>query len=151
MRRYCFRGNRHPSRFNSRTRKGCDDARRRFKTCFRRFNSRTRKGCDKSGKRRLRDFAVSIHAPVKGATKSEKNSQFLIDVSIHAPVKGATPEYPEPEGAAGFNSRTRKGCDRQYTAILSGTLSFNSRTRKGCDVVIVDNSSPIEWFQFTHP
>ena len=35
-----------------------------------RFNSRTRKGCDQSGAPAGSIQSVSIHAPVKGATKS---------------------------------------------------------------------------------
>ena len=55
-----------------------------------RFNSRTRKGCDISIKDALDRGFVSIHAPVKGATTPYGRKYLSSVVSIHAPVKGAT-------------------------------------------------------------
>ena len=57
-----------------------------------------------------------------------------VTVSIHAPVKGATRWYLTLiTGIAGFNSRTRKGCDAKKHSGAGGKSGFNSRTRKGCD------------------
>ena len=74
-----------------------------------------------------------------------------MDVSIHAPVKGATEIYSQIVTVAGFNSRTRKGCDESKQPSFFGFGRFNSRTRKGCD----ENPPSVCWianrFQFTHP
>ena len=57
------------------------------------FNSRTRKGCDDAGfDKTVGVIAVSIHAPVKGATAFQFSGLVADYVSIHAPVKGATKE-----------------------------------------------------------
>ena len=55
---------------------------------------------------------VSIHAPVKGATPVGNIQNEVTEVSIHAPVKGATRSARPPDLVfAGFNPRTREGCD----------------------------------------
>jgi len=54
-----------------------------------RFNPRTRDGCEALGIRKGAFEEVSIHAPVMGA--NDDNQEFLVlgSVSIHAPVMGA--------------------------------------------------------------
>ena len=109
-----------------------------------RFNSRTRKGCDFNNAKIQPRYIVSIHAPVKGATERQQGEKNGIQsfnsrtrkgcdhrrrrrnrqrrVSIHAPVKGATSSVYKLSRGPSFNSRTRKGCD---SAVIpsSGTCS----------------------------
>ena len=61
-------------------------------------------------------MTVSIHAPVKGATVSAVILPVPSLVSIHAPVKGATPSIRGlSTRLTCFNSRTRKGCDGNWS------------------------------------
>ncbi len=144
------------------------------------FNSRTREGCDALGvsataeavefqfthprgvrrqpsstpqKRRWFQFTHP-----RGVRLADVASDYLTTVvSIHAPARGATRFACNPFSfLAGFNSRTREGCDYrlaecyqrdvpfQFThprgVRLGGLVvrldrrrSFNSRTREGCD------------------
>ena len=57
----------------------------------------------------------------------------LQEVSIHAPVWGATSECQYYLKNAGFNPRTRVGCDSTKSLTLSIAGCFNPRTRVGCD------------------
>ena len=56
-------------------------------------------------------------------------------VSIHAPAWGATREQYRDRSrtAAGFNPRTRVGCDPTTMRRYDGGCGFNPRTRVGCD------------------
>ena len=54
---------------------------------------------------------VSIHAPVWGATDIFAKYAATTPVSIHAPVWGATIVSAVGIANAGFNPRTRVGCD----------------------------------------
>ena len=56
-----------------------------------RFNPRTRVGCDApDGKSETISLEVSIHAPAWGATMPNLRHYYRITVSIHAPAWGAT-------------------------------------------------------------
>ena len=77
----------------------------------------------------LTDEVVSIHAPVWGATITKFFEFTNPKVSIHAPVWGATVSQSEVTRVAGFNPRTRVGCD----------MSIPVRGNAG------------GWFQSTHP
>ena len=63
-----------------------------------------------------------------------------LQVSIHAPAQGAThraPGFSAPP--AGFNPRTRAGCDPPKIVPAPTTASFNPRTRAGCDCLHVNH------------
>ena len=126
----------HPTRFNSRTREGCD----REPTLEEVRAARVSIHAPARGATQLSDIeadkivAVSIHAPARGATHNKRYALLPIQVSIHAPARGATKieifSYVYPSS---FNSRTREGCDDfvpPFGWIIKG---FNSRTREGCD------------------
>ena len=115
------------------------------------FNSRTRKGCDAARRLWLKDRGVSIHAPVKGATENIKPLDILRDVSIHAPVKGATGNgRPGESGRNCFNSRTRKGCDGATPCGRTvRTVSIHAPV-KGATSESLKRTHPTG-FQFTHP
>ena len=77
-----------------------------------RFNSRTREGCDDEKVPEFGGIEVSIHAPARGATLAGDDAMKVYEVSIHAPARGATvPNNPINQSSTGFNSRTREGCD----------------------------------------
>ena len=121
-------------RFNSRTRKGCDETISNIADSAKGFNSRTRKGCDAVSKMWRGNVDVSIHAPVKGATSA------IFRHNRHRGFNSRTRKgcdafaWIYPSTLLGFNSRTRKGCDVASGRGERVTLSFNSRTRKGCDI-----------------
>ena len=92
-------------------------------------------------------------------------------VSIHAPARGAIGFTFTKPILAGFNSRTRKGCDQSLPCkaflfpvsihapargainsprVRTSQACFNSRTRKGCDYSVAAISKHRR-FQFTHP
>ena len=76
------------------------------------FNPRTRVGCDVVVDAQCNGRPVSIHAPAWGATRSHHRSFSWAPVSIHAPAWGATrAAHGRGHGCAGFNPRTRVGCD----------------------------------------
>ena len=54
---------------------------------------------------------VSIHAPARGAMSTMKDPTTACLVSIHAPARGAMESRLKRDATAGFNSRTREGCD----------------------------------------
>ena len=65
--------------------------------------------------------------PCRQCAKMEK-------VSIHAPAWGATVAVGHHHvHGAGFNPRTRVGCDLFLGRSIFAMLSFNPRTRVGCD------------------
>ena len=100
---------------------------------------------------------VSIHAPAWGATCEDFTGCWVVCVSIHAPAWGATGAPPGARTrSAGFNPRTRVGCDGNLCGLRRGLAhvsihapawgatrsirspsrsrsSFNPRTRVGCD------------------
>ena len=121
--------------FNPRTRVGCDWApgwgTSRRTRCF---NPRTRVGCDvltkiyESG-----GDPVSIHAPAWGATTRRPCPGVLVfHVSIHAPAWGATfPPFPAAALSAGFNPRTRVGCDSAPFRLPQPPREFQSTHPRG--------------------
>ena len=143
--------------FNSRARKGRDARRARRRSRRGCFNSRARKGRDTERHHHRRHHtSVSIHAPARGATIQIGSIPFAEIVSIHAPARGATErisreslvnkfQFTRPQGARrgacrayqllreGFNSRARKGRDRDFIRENGRIESFNSRARKGRD------------------
>ena len=104
----------HTSRFNPRTRTGCDTKESRKLFPLGRFNPRTRTGCDMVYIRLQAFNVVSTHAPARGATSKEFSRcrdrlrfnprtrtgcdlyvpprGLCLWVSTHAPARGATPE-----------------------------------------------------------
>ena len=146
-----------------------------------RFNPRTRVGCDSDGWAQgatLPQFqsthpcgvrqhdailcrvgrTVSIHAPVWGATGRYMRWRNTVmfqsthpcgvrratstitpeqRVSIHAPVWGATCDINTMvDCSKRFNPRTRVGCDGRTSNLLVKRPCFNPRTRVGCDTVL---------------
>ena len=146
-----------------------------------RFNPRTRVGCDQLREAfALQRFEVSIHAPAWGATCIDDPVFCFCLVSIHAPAWGATSasarkaasvsvfQSTHPRGVrrAGsspprcshrfqsthprgvrlhyaalasssptcFNPRTRVGCDKHTSEGFASLFCFNPRTRVGCDL-----------------
>ena len=98
-----------------------------------RFNSRTREGCDDAEVFAIGADKVSIHAPARGAMKNKSCLYALFGfnsrtregcdlgwclrsihrtVSIHAPARGAMGAMKRLGQDLRFNSRTREGCDR---------------------------------------
>ena len=118
------------SRFNPRTRVGCDAhiAERIGEHVG--FNPRTRVGCDWYEQAVAAGYKVSIHAPAWGATGERRGHH---------------------SGGGGFNPRTRVGCDIRATASLPTPRSFNPRTRVGCDPSLSWRSGRWPRFQSTHP
>ena len=92
-------------------------------------------GCDRLFLDQLfAERRVSIHAPAWGATSAPVYCVLQPTVSIHAPAWGATRQpTPTCTAAAGFNPRTRVGCDPDQQPHLLSRPCFNPRTRVGCD------------------
>ena len=61
------------------------------------------------------------------------NISHLWLVSIHAPARGATWAITGNLGGGSFNSRARKGRDKETEDNAMFRESFNSRARKGRD------------------
>ena len=148
-----------------------------------------------SRSRRFEEY-VSIHAPAWGATRKRPSphrtpwgfqsthprgvrqhpsgamASSIQFQSTHP--RGVRPE-PDTKGAAvaGFNPRTRVGCDRGFRCVrdtpgvsihapawgatrraglgMSLKTCFNPRTRVGCDVRFLLSFNLRYWFQSTHP
>ena len=140
--------------FNPRTRVGCDRVVPGSPALGVCFNPRTRVGCDVF----IEDVVVgaegvSIHAPAWGATRYDSRSErWQESVSIHAPAWGATFFLgSKPCSRNSFNPRTRVGCDSGPWNNHHQRCGFNPRTRVGCDIIWVCLLvSPI-LFQSTHP
>ena len=124
------------SRFNPRTRRGCDGKFTFFITLEHCFNPRTRRGCDYAsasiypitdpfqsthpqGVRRPRfpvchrQKQVSIHAPAGGATIIAVSAIALFHLFQSTHPQGVRPRTPAtaPCPRTCFNPRTRRGCD----------------------------------------
>ena len=74
------------------------------------FNSRTREGCDFPAARPQQASVFQFTHP-RGVRYIHKEILMATDVSIHAPARGAITTVMEIARKAGFNSRTREGCD----------------------------------------
>ena len=140
------------------------------------FNPRTRVGCDLSLADVLHPQTVFQSTHPRGVRHlGLRLQQTVHPVSIHAPAWGATVLLPgqagfpdgfqstHPRGvrpiqqrlghpvAAGFNPRTRVGCDASWISAWTGPSSFNPRTRVGCDTAASQQSQITNQFQSTHP
>ena len=95
---------------------------------------------------------VSIHAPAWGATLGGVVEIPDQAVSIHAPAWGATStKCGKSSKPAGFNPRTRVGCDNILIAKDLFLIRFNPRTRVGCDRQPCTGHTSVWMFQSTHP
>ena len=101
------------SRFNPRTRDGCEACRLIMCRCLCGFNPRTRDGCE------------ALELPIERK----------LGVSIHAPVMGANNAYRVSDLDSGFNPRTRDGCEIDSISRALVDFRFNPRTRDGCEVM----------------
>ena len=137
------------SRFNPRTRVGCD-------RCFccpappvGCFNPRTRVGCDAPGAAVVRwgmSGFQSTHP--RGVRRMMWGSRWsLLHVSIHAPAWGATTLCRNSACLQEcFNPRTRVGCDAASAKSAGPNACFNPRTRVGCDPVLAKTSKSCPCF-----
>ena len=73
---------------------------------------------------------VSIHAPAWGATLSDMAQGKVTTVSIHAPAWGATHLLPQTRG---HRHTFQVGCDGIGHIFDGRRAGFNPRTRVGCD------------------
>ena len=124
------------SRFNPRTRVGCDPGRASSRPHARAcFNPRTRVGCDLSLCVIPSPRLVSIHAPAWGATGSRQSVSYLTCVSIHAPAWGATARPMFCPTSCRFQSTHPRGVRPAPAPPAAWKWpSFNPRTRVGCDL-----------------
>ena len=145
-----------PTRFNPRTRVGCDFRRGaspraagRFQSTHPRgvrlyhraarehyveFQSTHPRGVRLGAGRRFCDEAVSIHAPAWGATPLHVPAGRQKAVSIHAPAWGATWRVMEDIMAIRVSIHAPAWGATTPPAVSLGTMgSFNPRTRVGCD------------------
>ena len=141
-------------RFNPRTRVGCDSAIFYSLMGFNTFQSTHPRGVRQqliTGQ--ILIILVSIHAPAWGATGESQHNAIFFEVSIHAPAWGATgPHEGRGKCFAGFNPRTRVGCDTDPRApALTEVQRFNPRTRVGCDGIKTGMMNTGGMFQSTHP
>ena len=107
----CLR--RSPTRFNSRTREGCDQGLSDATVAGGKFQFTHPGGVRRRGSILSTDsVTVSIHAPGRGATQQRYRYHRANQVSIHAPGRGATGTFVHLDSTHfRFNSRTREGCD----------------------------------------
>ena len=164
------------SRFNPRTRTGCDGDVFGDSWTIYEFQSTHPHGVRPN--MRISPgyiMMVSIHAPARGATGwgifalltgSSFNPRTrtgcdewplhgiapCVNVSIHAPARGATPPGPLPRApAAKFQSTHPHGVRRRRNTLRGGRPCFNPRTRTGCDSQERLASELPGMFQSTHP
>ena len=99
--------------FNPRTRVGCDSCGFAVNSVQLSFNPRTRVGCDGDAARPAGGNVTFQSTHPRGVRLGDQFQGHLSQpVSIHAPAWGATHHRPgRPCGYAGFNPRTRVGCD----------------------------------------
>ena len=100
--------------FNPRTRVGCDRLSYQYVAGYVTFQSTHPRGVRPDRRSSAPDVeTVSIHAPAWGATTVFDRVRMMLEVSIHAPAWGATRgNYGiHQRKRAGFNPRTRVGCD----------------------------------------
>ncbi len=76
---------------------------------------------------------VSIHAPARGTTLAYAFSKSVEYVSIHAPARGATLNFRRISFKAAFQSTHPRGVRRSTPTAPASTAGFNPRTREGCD------------------
>ena len=91
-----------------------------------RFNPRTRDGCELNLREANTPFSVSIHAPVMGAKARRRVLCLMFPVSIHAPVMGANQRKRPRINNKSFNPRTRDGCELRITMVSKRLRLFQS-------------------------
>ena len=140
------------SRFNSRTREGCDLV--LVIACLNSgsFNSRTREGCDLA--RRLDNVTIEFQFTHPGGVRLQ---------TIHSVAEPSMFQFTHPggvrpagdlragEGATRFNSRTREGCDLSELTALGVTEEFQFTHPGGVRRLIGRATLLRQEFQFTHP
>jgi len=112
--------------FNPRTRTGCDAQPLSRSGRNTRFNPRTRTGCDVF--RALSEKCESGFQPTHphGVRQPRRTStSTTLWVSTHAPARGATYwVFPARVPYAGFNPRTRTGCDIKFSGAVYDAIKF---------------------------
>ena len=143
-----------PASFNPRTRVGCDVL-KGYKACKQGecFNPRTRVGCDLSLTLAMSDFGKFQSTHPRGVRRrSCCTERYPWPVSIHAPAWGATVRgavllsFP-----AGFNPRTRVGCDHKGLRGWPRPAVFQSTHPRGVRRDRHRQWRVAPWFQSTHP
>ena len=120
-----------PTRFNPRTRVGCDEWSQTSQCRNHWFQSTHPRGVRLPVmRRRFQPHHVSIHAPAWGTTLRQTSGQRLDSC---------------------FNPRTRVGCDCGCWCGPTASSRFNPRTRVGCDEWSQTSQCRNHWFQSTHP
>ena len=101
---------------------------------------------------RYRRFFVSIHAPAWGATSSRRPPRRNMAGFNPRTRVGCDDRRAGSRGRdAGFNPRTRVGCDGTRDCVALWYIRFNPRTRVGCDSSLIISFRPPISFQSTHP
>ena len=123
--------------FNPRTRVGCDSSSKTRPQMRLRFNPRTRVGCDVTKGKGSERHGVSIHAPAWGATKRTAFCGWFHLVSIHAPAWGATAYAITCHASQGSVSihAPAWGATHKFPLQNVSRGRFNPRTRVGCDFI----------------
>ena len=153
-------------RFNSRTRKGCDEMSCLSSSLNRKFQFTHPRGVrHRPHRRRPLRQAVSIHAPARGATAGQLSLACLAAfqfthprgvrhlrgdplghaprVSIHAPARGATYKAERKDNRGGVSIHApARGATPGRTPAYPHMGCFNSRTREGCDIEGLDMGIP---------
>ena len=125
-----------PSGFNPRTRMGCD-----FMREERLKEARVSIHAPAWGATQLLRGApgmivVSIHAPAWGATYRSRRWCRTEPVSIHAPAWGATGKVEFLNVVSRFQSTHPHGVRHASNCIIGMDAGFNPRTRMGCDILL---------------
>ena len=111
-----------PTRFNPRTRVGCDEWSQTSQCRNHWFQSTHPRGVRLPVmRRRFQPHHVSIHAPAWGTTLRQTSGQRLDSC---------------------FNPRTRVGCDCGCWCGPTASSRFNPRTRVGCDTATTTKAAP---------
>ena len=113
------------------------------------FNPRTRVGCDHISTI-LRCVCKFQSTHPCGVRRRAQQQADLMSVSIHAPVWGATASQAMTSPKAGFNPRTRVGCDFYHQEYLSTpAVSIHAPVWGATKVNPVNKDGTM--FQSTHP
>ena len=98
-------------------------------------------------------YKVSIHAPREGCDMARDSRRCRRSVSIHAPREGCDRgDHTElPRGKGVSIHAPREGCDDDSQTQQLQQCSFNSRTPGGVRPHVLNDTPPVELFQFTHP
>ena len=142
-----------PTRFNPRTRVGCDEWSQTSQCRNHWFQSTHPRGVRLPVmRRRFQPHHVSIHAPAWGTTLRQTSGQRLDSCFNPRTRVGCDCGcWCGPTASSRFNPRTRVGCDPMKTPSTASTWSFNPRTRVGCDMIPSLAIKIAMMFQSTHP